>query len=213
MSIQIGIIEDDRKYVNNLIEFFSSKDVSVIASAHNYSSFLKNHEFKCKQIDLIILDINLFGGEVGIDGIGKLREAFPDADIVILTSHDDSIYIFQALCNGAVGFLTKGMSLIEIYESIAQVHEGGSAMTPSIARKVVNYFSSNVKTNSDFDKLTPREYEVVEGIKDGLSYKLIADRCFISIETVRYHVKNIYRKLHVNSKSEVVNLYYKNKRK
>jgi DNA-binding NarL/FixJ family response regulator len=84
-------------------------------------------------------------------------------------------------------------------------------MTPPIARKVVNYFSSNVKTNNELDKLTPREYEVVEGIKDGLSYKMIADRCNISIETVRYHVKNIYRKLHINSKSEVVNLYYKNR--
>lgn len=211
MSIKVGIIEDDRKYVDNLTEFLSIKGIKIVDSAHNYSSFLMQNNNNHREIDLIILDINLYGGEMGIDGIGQLKKSIPNADIIILTSHDDSIYIFQALCNGAVGFLTKGMSLNEIYESITQVHNGGSAMTPSIARKVVNYFSANVKRNNDLDKLTPREYEIVEGIKDGLSYKLIADRCFISIETVRYHVKNIYRKLHVNSKSEVVNIYYKNK--
>jgi DNA-binding NarL/FixJ family response regulator len=210
VSIKVGIIEDDKKYIENLKEFFSIKDVIVVETAHNYSSFLAKSNARYSEIELIILDINLYGGEMGLDGIGKLNQAIPKADIIILTSHDDSIYIFQALCNGAVGFLTKGMSLNEIYESIIQVQQGGSAMTPSIARKVVNYFSTNVKRNNDLDKLTPREYEIVEGIKDGLSYKLIADRYFISIETVRYHVKNIYRKLHVNSKSEVVNLYYKN---
>jgi DNA-binding NarL/FixJ family response regulator len=210
VSIKVGIIEDDKKYIENLKEFFLIKDVVVVETAHNYSSFLAKNNARYSEIELIILDINLYGGEMGLDGIGKLNQAIPNADIIILTSHDDSMYIFQALCNGAVGFLTKGMSLNEIYESIIQVQQGGSAMTPSIARKVVNYFSTNVKRNNDLDKLTPREYEIVEGIKDGLSYKLIADRYFISIETVRYHVKNIYRKLHVNSKSEVVNLYYKN---
>jgi DNA-binding NarL/FixJ family response regulator len=211
MPISIAIIEDDNRYSSHLAEFFSIKGEEIIARETNYSRFLAIPKIANKKVDIIILDINLADGESGLDGIEEILKTIPDTEIIVLTSHDDSLYVFKALCSGAVGFLTKGMSLSDIYSSIIQVKNGGSAMTPSIARKVVNYFSSNVKTNNDLDKLTPREYEVVEGIKDGLSYKMIADRCNISIETVRYHVKNIYRKLHINSKSEVVNLYYKNK--
>ena len=206
--MKIALIEDDWKFATNLKEYFNLKGSEILAHETNYTKFLKLSGLADKKVDVLILDINLENGEIGLDGIPLIKESLPDTEIVILTSHDDSKYIFQALCNGAVGFLTKGMSLDDIYTSVEDVVNGGSAITPSIARKVVSYFKDNVKTNKKLDVLTPREYQIVEGIKDGHSYKMIADKCFISIETVRYHVKNIYKKLHVNSKAEVINIYF-----
>lgn len=214
MSINLCIVEDDLIYSNNIKEYLEIKGVNVICQSSNVSKFLYFSQGYKVPVQIVLLDINLADGESGIDGIVKIKEAVPSAEVIVLTSHDDSRYIFQALCNGATGFLTKGMTLSEIYKSISDVINGGSCMTPSIARKVVKYFSDNTVTQkSHFDDLTSREYEIVEGIKDGLSYKLIADRLSISIETVRFHVKNIYKKLHVNSKTEVINAYYQQQSK
>lgn len=210
--MNISIIEDEINYSNNIREYFSLNKGNVLAQSLNVKDFLKYSDTKIVDTEIVILDVNLADGESGIDGIKPIKKRLPKAEVVVLTSHDDSKTIFEALCNGASGYLTKGMTLKEIYANVEDVYNGGSCMTPSIARKVVSYFNNStvpVTANSKFDSLTARELEVVEGIKDGLSYKMIAGNMEVSVETVRFHVKNIYRKLHVNSKSEVISAYYR----
>jgi DNA-binding NarL/FixJ family response regulator len=153
--------------------------------------------------DLILMDIQL-PGMSGIEGIGLIREKYPEIDIIMLTVYHDSHKIFNSLCAGASGYLLKHTSLPKIKDSILDLLEGGAPMSPQIARKVINHFQDQQpKKNADSD-LTPREHDIVNGLVDGLSYKMIADRYDISIDTVRAHIRNIYKKLHVNSKAEVI---------
>jgi DNA-binding NarL/FixJ family response regulator len=210
--ISIALVEDEKNYSNNLAEYLTLKGCTITSNHDGVDLMLAEALEKAIFPKIILLDNNLGGEMTGIDQIVKIKQNLPDADVIILTSHDDSSLIFSALCNGAIGYLTKGMTFENIYDAILDVANGGSCMTPSIARKVFNFFNVNrTVRNPKFDQLTAREYEIAEGIRDGLSYKLIADKLDISIETVRYHVKNTYRKLHVNSKSEVVSAFYENK--
>ena len=209
MSFNLAIIEDEREYATNVGEYFQFKGAKVVASVDSVSKFCTlNFEDENKP-HIILLDNNLADNEYGVENLEKLKKKAPTADIVVLTSHDDSKFIFSAICNGAIGYLIKGMPIADIYKSVEDVLNGGSVMSPSIARKVFNYFSANNRKDPRLDELTSREMEIAEAIRDGLSYKMIGEKLFISIETVRYHVKNIYRKLHVNSKSEVVSVFYK----
>ena len=141
-------------------------------------------------------------GMSGIDGMKLIKREFPDIDIIMLTVYNDADKIFQSLCAGATGYLLKNTPLDEIREGIELLKKGGSPMSPQIARKVVEYFSTDKKALPSL--LSEKENEIVIALVDGLSYKLIADRLNISIETVRFHIKNIYRKLHVHSKAEVI---------
>jgi DNA-binding NarL/FixJ family response regulator len=139
----------------------------------------------------------------GIEGIGIIKEKYPEIEIIMLTVYHDSHKIFDSLKAGASGYLLKHTSLPEIKESIQKLAAGGAPMSPQIARKVIQHFNKPDKKETESD-LTPREQDIVNGLVDGLSYKLIADRFDISIDTVRAHIRNIYKKLHVNSKAEVI---------
>jgi DNA-binding NarL/FixJ family response regulator len=147
------------------------------------------------------MDIGL-PGMSGIDGMKLIKQDYPDVDIVMLTVYNDADKIFQSLCAGATGYLLKNTPLEEIKEGIELLTRGGSPMSPQIARKVIDFFGSEKKKVAS--PLSEKEKEIVVGLVDGLSYKLIADRMSISLETVRFHIKNIYRKLHVHSKAEVI---------
>ena len=138
----------------------------------------------------------------GIQGIQHIRQFLPEADIVMLTSFEDDENIFNALTAGACSYISKRTSLAKIQEALFVIHRGGSYMSPSIARKIARHFMP--KVNEKTNLLTPRQYEIVEGLVDGLSYKLIADKLDISIDTVRFHIKRIYRALEVNSKAELI---------
>lgn len=208
----IALIEDNLVFANHIKKCFEAKDIKVESISTGVTEFINSKFIDFQKIQVVLLDINLNKGEYGIDGIPKIKELLPKADVVILSMHDDSKYIFQALCNGAIGYLVKGSDFEDIYQSVKDVLNGGSAMTPSIARKVVAHFAEQ-KPTSELDNLTSREFDVALAIKDGLSYKLIADKFDISIDSVRFHVKNIYKKLHVNSKSEVVNIFYNRSKK
>ena len=113
----------------------------------------------------------------------------------------DAARVFQAICAGAVGYLVKNTPLPQLKEGILQVQAGGSPMSPGIARHVIQHFQPQKQTG---EELTPREQQIVQAIVDGLSYKLVADRFSISLDTVRSHIRQIYRKLQVNSKAEVI---------
>lgn len=142
----------------------------------------------------------------GIEGIRQLKNKHSGIDFIVLTIHEDADSIFQSLCAGATGYLTKDVKPQVILQSIRDVYEGGSAMSSSIARKVVSSFQ--VKMEWD---LTERETEILRRLCDGENYKAIAEAIFVSGHTVRSHIKNIYKKLHAHSRAEAVSKALKSK--
>lgn len=200
-KLQVGIIEDVSLVLENLkISLESQPDFSVSLTANSVEEFLEQLEEQTP-LDIIVLDIGL-PGMSGLEGIRYLRERKPKVDIVMLTAYDDSDRIFKALCAGAVSYISKKTELGVIREALRVVSRGGSYMSPGIARKVITHFSPR-QPNKDA-VLTPRQEQIVEGLVEGLSYKMIADKYLISVETVRDHIKKIYKKLQVNSKAEVI---------
>lgn len=145
--------------------------------------------------DIVIMDIDM--PEVnGIEGLKIIKETKPDTQIIMHTVFDDDQRLFDCLCYGASGYILKNTTFSKLIEAIDTVQKGGSPLSPLIARKVLNSFHQEEKTNSY--SLSKRELEILGLMVQGFSYKMIADACFISIDTVRGHVRNIYTKLHVN---------------
>jgi len=203
----VGIVEDDKeirigiqKYLSHQKEFLCE---IVGESVEEFLALSRQVEFP----DIILSDIGL-PGMSGIDGMRLIKEGHPETDIIMLTVYNDWQKIFDSLRAGASGYLLKNTPLTEIKKAIETVRRGGSVMSPEIARKVMEHFSSPLGVKAEKEKLesvlTPKEREIVIGLTDGLSYKLLADRMNISIDTIRFHIKNIYKKLHVNSKAEVI---------
>ncbi len=203
--ITVGIVEDDKDIRLGIQKYLShQKDVLCEIAAESVEEFLakaRETEFP----DVILSDIGL-PGMSGIDGMRLIKEQHPDVDIIMLTVYNDWQKIFDSLRAGASGYLLKNTPLSEIKKAIETVRAGGSVMSPEIARKVMEHFStpSTVEQRTPESVLTPKEKEIVIGLVDGLSYKMLADRMNISIDTIRFHIKNIYKKLHVNSKAEVI---------
>jgi len=205
--ITVGIVEDDLEIRTGLQKYLSHQPgfLCEIASA-SVEEFL-SQSTQVEFPDVILSDIGL-PGMSGIDGMRLIKEDHPETDIIMLTVYDDWQKIFDSLRAGASGYLIKNTPLTEIKRSIETVRNGGSVMSPEIARKVMEHFSSPSAGRTQKGKpeslLTPKEKEIVIGLVDGLSYKLLADRMDISIDTIRFHIKNVYKKLHVNSKAEVI---------
>jgi DNA-binding NarL/FixJ family response regulator len=196
----LAIIEDDELVRKNLATFFAEQeDITCDIVAGSVQQFIELAA-PVTQLDIILSDIGLPGIN-GIDAIPLLKKKFTTASVVMLSVYTDSDRIFKALCAGAVGYLQKDTPLEEVLESLKVILKGGSVMSPAIARKVIEYFSPKRTYN---EPLTAKEHQVINAMVDGLSYKMIGDRLGISLETVRQHIKNIYRKLQVNSKAEVI---------
>ncbi len=147
--------------------------------------------------DVILMDIQL-PGMSGIEGVERIKK-MTAVDIIMLTVHKDDELVFRALCAGASGYLVKNTKPERILEAIRDVYEGGAPMSSNIARMIVNSFRRTTQSS-----LTPRETAVLAQLCKGQSYKMIADTLFISEQTVHFHIKNIYQKLQVHSKSEAV---------
>jgi DNA-binding NarL/FixJ family response regulator len=160
------------------------------------------HEVGVYQPELIIMDIDMPGVN-GIEGIKIAKRTSRDVKILMFTVFDDDEKIFAALTNGADGYLLKKAAPEKLIEALHDLKRGESPMTPSIARKVLNYFATQKTIRKEYD-LTDKEKEVLKHLTRGLSYKLIAAEIAISIETVRTHLKHIYTKLHVNSSTQAV---------
>ncbi|MGE5497801.1 MAG: response regulator [Syntrophothermus sp.] len=202
--ITVIIVEDNRIIREGLAALINGTDgFSCIRSYGDCESFLQ--ELENTQVDVVLMDIGL-PGMSGIDGVTKAKKINPDLNILILTVYEESKLIFEALCAGACGYLVKKTPPLRLLESIRDAYDGGSPMSSHIARKIVTVFQQHTSPflpDSQFD-LTSREKEVLTGLSDGSSYHDIAQNLFISIDTVRHHIRNIYRKLHVHSQSEAV---------
>jgi DNA-binding NarL/FixJ family response regulator len=155
--------------------------------------------------DIVLMDIELPGMN-GIEGTRIIKKQHPEIEILVITVHDDSDLVFQALVAGASGYITKNAPHNKILDAINEIAEGGAPMSSKIARLVVESFQRNQNS-----PLSPRETEVLELLSEGKSYSVIADELFIHKETVKSHIKNIYYKLQVNSKAAAIEVAKKNK--
>lgn len=201
---QIAIVEDDGRFRHLLKELIETDDsFRVVMDSDSMEHFLWDARH-LESLDVVLLDIELPGMN-GIRGAAMVRDKWPDADVVMLTIYENWDYIFKALQAGASGYLLKSSPLNDIVDHLKLLRQGGAAMTPQIAMKMVKYFHPDRKSDQE-STLTDRQKEVVAGILDGLSYKEIADRLCVSIGTIHSHIKRIYRKLNVHSKGEIYRL-------
>lgn len=152
--------------------------------------------------ELVIMDIDM-PGMSGMEGVRLIKTAFPDIKVVMYTVFDDDNRIFECICNGADGYLLKNISPLKLIQSLEDLASGGVPMSPFVAQKVFQYFRSAKEVSESFN-LTSRETEMLELLVRGNSYKMIADKASISIDTVKKHLQNIYHKLHVNCGTEAV---------
>ncbi len=206
MSIRVGIIEDEKQIRESLeILINGSEGFEVVGAFSNAEDAMK--EIPRLLPDVVLTDINL-PGKSGIDCIRELKPGCPNIHFLICTSFDDSENVFKALKAGATGYLTKTTQPSKLLDSITEAYNGGSPMNSHIARKVVMSFQQTA-TNPELAKLSFREKDILELLSKGLRYKEIADRLYLSTETVRTHIRNIYTKLQVNSRTEALNKVYR----
>lgn len=200
MKKKIVIIEDYKLIRDTYEEIINNSDeYEVIGSFESCEEALAN--IKENNPDIMLVDISLPGMN-GISGINQFKQHLPGLQIIVITVHEQPNYIFDALCAGAVGYLTKSGGTQQILGALQQLKNGGAPMSSSIARKVVESFQAK-----KLKELSYRENEVLGQLSRGKSYASISEALFISINTVKTHIKNIYEKLQVNNREEAIKLY------
>ena len=200
---RLAFIEDDISIRESLKIYIESQtQIDVIKSSGSVEEFLTLN-FK-NDPEILLLDIGL-PGMSGVEGIPLIKSKYPDIDIIMLTTFEEQDVIFAALCAGACSYISKRTSLAKIVEALYIVDAGGSYMSPTIAKKIAQFFMAQPKKKESI--LSQRQLEIVNHIVTGLSYKEIAEQCFISINTVRTHIKNIYSQLEIHSKAVLIKRY------
>jgi DNA-binding NarL/FixJ family response regulator len=202
--LKVVIVEDNRfmrESWQTIIDF--EHDMKVIAAFPNCEEALRSANIA--DADVIIMDIEL-PGMSGIEGVKEIRRRFPQSTIVMATVYEDDNNVFQSLQSGAIGYLTKKVSTSQLLDAIRTAHNGGSPMSPAIARKVIRSLQSPAAKKEPQSLLSDRERDVLEYLADGKSYAAIAKAMFLSVDGVGYHIRNIYEKLQVNSRAEAVSV-------
>ena len=200
--IKVAIVEDNNTLRNSLENLFNrTEGMKAVASMNNLLNVLG--ELGRATPDIVLMDIGL-PHISGIEGVRTVKSSYPAMQVLMFTVFEDDEKIFDAIRAGASGYLLKKSSPEEIIEAIRELYHGGAPMSASIARKVIQSFQSSATPPKEDYRLTTREHEILFSLVDGLSYKKIADKYFISISTVRTHICNVYHKLHVNSKAQAV---------
>jgi DNA-binding NarL/FixJ family response regulator len=205
MQIKVAIVDDDegiRSAIATLIKRASG--LKLVGEFGDGETALK--ELPKLQPNVVLMDINLPGMK-GYDCVSQLKSAHPELQFLMLTVYEDSDSLFNSLRAGASGYLLKRTASARLLEAIRDVHEGGSPMSPQLARRVVQFFSKPAPESASLAKLTPAEREFLSQLANGYPYKEIADRMNISIDTVRSYVRTVYEKLHVHSRTEAVVKY------
>ncbi|MBK6700949.1 MAG: response regulator transcription factor [Saprospiraceae bacterium] len=201
MAIKVAIYEDNLALRETLSEIIRSNAEFELAGEFGHClDVIQNCE--SYQPDVIIMDIDM-PGRTGIEGLKALKSVYPSIEVIMNTVFDDDDRIFKALREGATGYLLKKSSLSNLINSITEVVNGGAPMSPSIARKVLQ-FQNSKESFTERNKLSERELEIINLLAKGMSYKMVATECFISIDTVRTYIKRIYEKLQVHSVTEAV---------
>lgn len=207
--IQVAIVEDDHFLLNSLqLVLKSHSNIEVTGLYSNPGSAIR--EIPSLNPNIVLMDLDLGKDELnGIDCIIRIKEKNPHILFLVLTIYEDHEKVFQALSAGALGYILKSAGREKIMEAITDIFEGGSPMSPSIARKIAASFNQKKGTDSPYaDMLTAREKEVLDWISKGKIEKEVAAELFISIKTVKNHISNIYSKLQVNTRVEALNKYY-----
>ncbi len=204
MNIKVAIFEDNPLLRESLFQLVNGSEGLICTGAFPDCSDLMR-KVESAHPDVILMDIDLPGMN-GIEAVGKINQTHPEIVIIMQTVFNDNERIFQSITAGASGYLLKNTSPIRILESIREAATGGAPMTPSIAHKILEVFRGKkpVIQSDEQSQLNDRQKEILECIFNGMSYKLIAEKLFISADTVRYHVKNIYTILHVHSRDELI---------
>lgn len=200
--IKVAIVEDNKDIRIGLSYILkSAQSYNVLADFEKAESMLyfleENH------VDVILMDIEL-PGMTGIEATSIIKKKYPEIQIVILSIFEDDENVFQAICAGASGYVAKPVMPEKVFEVVDQAFLGASPMSPHIARKVLEMFKQHIPPESADYNLTPRELEVLDMLISGLNNKMIAEKMFLSTFTVKAHIRNIYDKLHVHSKSQAV---------
>jgi len=206
MEIRVAIFEDN-KLVRDALQAILNGTPGFICTGAFTDGNRWEHDIKRSQPDVVLMDIEMPGLN-GIELTSKIVEIFPDIKILIQTVFNDSEKIFQAMCAGASGYILKNDPPHKYLEAINEVYSGGAPISSAVAKKMLGFFTNKniilVSPGNNDYQLSNREKELLRLMVEGHDYKTIAEKSYISYETVRTHVKNIYKKLHVASRSEAV---------
>jgi len=200
-KIKVTIFDDNNLLRTSLSEIINDSECCTVVSHYAHTIDAIEHII-VDEPDVIIMDINM-PEENGIAATRRIKAEFPNIQILMQTVFDDDANVFDAIASGANGYILKNITGEILLQSIVDIHNGGSAMSPNIARKVLSYLQQQKIEQTNY-KLTTREKEVLEYLVYGLPYKQIADKMNITYDTVRAHMKKIYEKLHVSSMTEAV---------
>jgi DNA-binding NarL/FixJ family response regulator len=204
--IKVAIVEDNHYLREGLMQLINGTQGFKCVGAFPDASDIV-HNIRRTEPEVILMDIDIPSKMDGIEATFQLKEVFPDVFIIIQTVFEDKTKIFQAIKSGASGYLLKNTPPAKLLEAIQDVVAGGSPMTPSIAYKALEMFRqadiASPQTAPSLSLLTERQKEILEGIVKGKSYKMIADESFITVDTVKFHVKNIYEILQIHSRHEL----------
>ncbi len=207
--IHILIFEDNEDFIDSISELIShTTGMELVGVYNNCRNAVKNVAHH--RPDVVLMDIDM-PVENGLQGLRAIRATGNEVTVLMLTVFDDNDRVFQAVCHGASGYLLKSTPPEKIVEAIREAHTGGAPMTPSVAKQVLKLFSQPFQQSEELQTLTARENDALSLLVRGYSYKMAAAEMNVGIETLRYHIKNIYAKMHVNSKSEAVAKAIQNK--
>jgi DNA-binding NarL/FixJ family response regulator len=205
MPIKVSIVEDNDQIREGLSVLINGSTgfqcVATYPTAENALKYLPAHK-----PDVVLMDIQL-PGMSGIECVRELRGRLPDLQIMMLTVYEDDDNVFKSILAGANGYVLKKVPPSELLEAISDLHNGGSPMSDRIARKVVQAFQQMGKSSEETENLTQRESEILSYVAKGFQDKEVAEKLFLSFETVRTHLRNIYKKLHVRSRTEATLKY------
>lgn len=208
MKIKIAIVEDEKTYSNMLKKIIDYQDdLECVAQFFNGKTAIENLQNSSPEV--VLMDVQL-QDMLGTEVVKKLKPLLPNTKFIMCTTYEDEEVIFEALKNGASGYLLKDESLQKIIQSIKDSLHGSSPMSNSIAQKVFKFFQKIGIENKELESLSDRELEILKLLSKGFLYKEIADQKCISIDTVKKHIGHIYRKLHVANKIEAVNKFKNN---